>query len=129
MPTKQERFEQLQARWRAAKEKADEFGYQLRYKYGEPAYLNAPRVPREKYDRLRNAEDRASDAIFKWLDAHSPRSWRTGVPSNWVCESLTYADAMTRDRLSVVPPCAYGSYPEDMVRFSSPVVSEVAPSW
>lgn len=128
--TKQQRFEALQARWRKAKEKARNLAFDLRYHYGDFYFVSAPRAKREKKERASAAEEKASDAIFLWLDQNSPRSWRTGVPADWVCDSLTYADAITSDRLSVTPPVAYGCYPSDSVRFAQPVApNETAPSW
>jgi hypothetical protein len=76
------------------------------------------------YERVSKRAEDAMEAVFVWLDANSPRSWRTGCPAYWICDSLTEADALTRGHLSVVPPCGYGSYPSDLVRFSMPLASE-----
>lgn len=119
--THQQRFEFLQARWRKCHEAAQEMFYQLKYKYGEA--WQAPSGKRDRLDSLRNRESAAADAIFTWLDGNSPRQWRTGVPSQWVCDSLSYADATTVGRLSVVPPPAYGSLPMDSLRFAQPVAA------
>lgn len=121
--TPQERFESLQARWRAAQEKAHSLRFDLRYHYGEHYYVYAPKGKRDKADRASRAEEKAADAIFAWLDANSPRDWRRGVPSAWVCGELTYADAMTTDQLSVVPPVAYGCTSADSIRFARAIAS------
>lgn len=117
--TKQERFESLQARWRKAQEAVSELSYNLRSRYGNT--WSAPAALRNKYERAQKREHAASDAIFTWLDNNSPRQWRIGVPAHWVCDSLTYADAITADALSVIPPPCYGSYPGDSQRFAQPV--------
>lgn len=116
----QAKFEALQARWRKADHRERELAYQLRQRHG--AYLiGCPHGQREKLARASDAEARAAEAIFSWLDACSPRSWRRGCPSSWVCDHLTYADAVTAGPLSVIPPPAYGCYPDDMLRFARPV--------
>jgi hypothetical protein len=113
----EKQFLKLRDRWTKADEKAAEFRFELKYKYGD-WFIYAPRKLRERMEALNASEDKASEAIFAFLDTHSPRSWRRGVPAHWVCESLTYADAMTTGRLAVTPPCAYGMMPADSIRFA-----------
>lgn len=128
--TKQQRFEALQARWRKAREKASELRYKLESAYGWMYFVHAPKGKRDRLDLARAAEDKAQDAIFTWLDQNSPRDWRRGVPCNWVCDSLTYADAITSGQLSVTPPVAYGGDITDSLRFARPVApQETAPMW
>lgn len=116
-----EMLELLRSKWRAERGKASALRQKIEDKYGRPFYINAPWRKREMIDRATKREDKAADRIFAWLEKYSPRSWRTGVPAHWVCESLTYDDALTPGRLSVTPPCAYGSYPSDSVRFAQAV--------
>ena len=125
--TAQDRFEALQARWRKAQEATREFSWQLEYKYGE-TWL-APRGKRDRLDRLRKREGEARDDIFAWLDDNSPRSWRSGVPCQWVCNSLTYADAITSGHLSEIPAVTYGCMPGDSARFAAPVAQRMAMGW
>jgi hypothetical protein len=113
------RFEYLKSKWRAAYEKASELRSALRFDYGEYWHIYAPKGKRDKADKASAAQDRASDAIFAWLDEHSPRDWRVGVPAHWTCENLTYADAVTRGQLSVTPPPCYGCLPQDSIRFAA----------
>lgn len=128
--TAQERFEALQARWRAAHDKQHDLRFKLRYAYGDTYYIHAPKAKRDRADRASKAADFVQDAIFAWLDANSPRSWRTGVPCYWVCESLTYADAITTGQLSVTPPVAYGGLPSDSIRFAAALpTKEPAFAW
>lgn len=115
--TKQEQFERLQAAWRKAHAREQEIKASLTARYGT-WYVYAPLVKREKADRLADRANKASDAIFTWLDNNSPRQWRSGVPYHWVCDSLTYADAVTHGPLSVVPPVSYGGNHSLAVRFA-----------
>jgi hypothetical protein len=117
--TKQVRWEYMQERWRKAIEAARTLQFDLKYHYGET--YSAPRAKREKLDRLWAREASASDAIFAWLDANSPRQWRTGVPAYWICGDLSFADALTSGHLSVIPPVCYGSFPSDSIRFAAAV--------
>lgn len=112
----------LQEKWRKAHEKERDLARKLEYTYGKT--WMAPQGKRAKYDAVNKRLDAAMEAIFAWLDANSPRNWRTGVPAFWVCEHLTEADALTADRLSVVPPVAYGSLPGDSIRFAQAVSTE-----
>jgi hypothetical protein len=113
-----ERFDYLKAKWRAAFDKASALRGNLRARYGE-YHFQAPRGMRDKADKAGAAQDRASDAIFAWLDAHSPRNWRVGVPAFWTCAELTFEDATTRGKLSLVPPVAWGGVPQDSIRFAA----------
>lgn len=117
--TKQERFDTMQARWRKAQEAERWFSHALTYKYGN--WWQAPSAKRDRMESLRRRTEAAADAIFAWLDSNSPRQWRAGVPAHWVCDSLTYADAITAGRMSVTPPPSYGSYPSDALRFAQPI--------
>lgn len=116
-----ETFEKLRAKWLKTSEAARVFGVALRGQYGEHYPYQAPKGKLKRLDALRAREDKASAAIFAWLDANSPRQWRTGVPAYWICESLTYDDAVTSGQLSVVPPPSYGCYPSDSIRFAQPI--------
>jgi hypothetical protein len=114
-------LKQLQERWAVLDEKARELRWSLEGKYGSPWYINVPRAQRERIEKAHNRADKAQEAIFAWLDTHSPRSWRSGVPANWVATQLTEEDALTRGRLSVTPPVAYGGMPSDSLRFAAAI--------
>lgn len=75
-------------------------------KYGDRRYCSTRE--RRALDVLDRAERRAWDAFWRYLCAISPRDWAAGVPVVWLRDSLTFADAVTRGPLSVVPPPAYG---------------------
>ena len=113
----------LRAKWQAADIKAKAFRNALTSKYGH-FDLYAPRGKREQYARYTAAADKIADKFFALLDSISPRNWRSGVPWYWILEHLTYADAITPDQLAVVPPCAYGLTPQDMIHFAWPVRRE-----
>ncbi len=119
--TPQQRFEHLKTRWRTAYDKARDLRFELIRQYGREFTYHAPKAPRDRLERVYIAEDKAAEAIFAWLELHSPRQWRTGVPAHWVCESLTYADAMTTGQMQVIPPVAYGHMPNDAIRFAAPL--------
>lgn len=111
----------LQAKWRKLAEALRDELYKLDRAYGKS--WMAPESKRRKLEALRARESAASDAIFSWLDAHSPRAWRSGVPANWICDELTEADALTRGALSVVPPVAYGCNPSHVRQFAQPLTA------
>jgi hypothetical protein len=119
----------LQAKWRALHDKTRELTHGLERKYGSPWYIYVPRSQRERIEAAQRREDKAREAIFAWLEQHSPRSWSSGVPCYWVCDSLTEADALTSGQLTVTPPPGYGSYPSDMIRFAWPVKPQEVFSW
>lgn len=114
-----DKWAKLQAAWHKAHEAEYAEHRRLMYKYGNS--WQAPLGQRTRLEKLRARESKARDAIFAWLDTNSPRSWRTGVPCYWVCEELTYDDAVTTGTMSVVPPAGYGSYPGDAERFAQAV--------
>jgi hypothetical protein len=76
---------------------------------------------RSRCDAAIKRTDAAMEAVFVWLDSHSPRGWRSGPPAHWVCDELTLADALTAGQLAVIPPCSYGQMPCDAIRFAWPV--------
>lgn len=126
----QARFEALQAKWRSAQTKAHDLRFELQYHYGDMYRVRAPKAKMAKADKASAAEERAQDAIFTYLEANSPRSWRSGVPCYWVCDKLTYADAITAGQMSVIPPVSYGGMPSDSIRFAGPVqAKEPVCSW
>lgn len=113
-------LQKLQARWRKANESLRAYSRELTAQYGDP--WRAPAGKERQLEAKRARESAAADAIFAWLDEHSPRGWRSGCPAHWICDELTIEDALTDGTMSVVPPCSYGSYPSDMVRFASALV-------
>lgn len=126
----QAKFEALQAKWRAAYQKVQDMRRAMERKYGDWWRTEATKGECDKWERAMASEGKASDAIFDWLEVNSPRSFRYGCPAHWVCDELTYADAITRERLSVTPPCCYGGTPADAIRFAQPIPEkELMPSW
>lgn len=109
----------LQRRWRVYADRVEVYKRGLRATYGYS--WSAPSGKRRRLEYLQDREYNASRAIFAWLDEHSPRQWRSGCPAYWICEALTFADAITAGPLSAVPPPAYGHTEADSVRFAGPV--------
>lgn len=106
-----ERFEALRARYLAAQARRADHEAVLRQKYGpgvQDSWMRSPEARRR--ERLREGEDRARRKFFDHLQAVSPRDWSAGVPYHWLCEKLTFEDAVrpANEALSVVPPLAYG---------------------
>jgi hypothetical protein len=108
-----ERWDALHARKDSA---ADAFGSlerTLGSRYGwAPGWDSwISNTERKALDRKRSAIRRVDAQIFKMLDKISPRDWHSRVPAHWVCENLTWEDAVRplTEPLSVVPPCSYGS--------------------
>jgi hypothetical protein len=115
----QKTFEALQAKYRAADERADRIRASLKAQYGHQ--WRAPAGKERKLNEAQAKADSAMEAIFAWLDANSPRDWRHGAPCYWVCAELSYEDAITAGQLSVIPPVVYGCYESDSRRFAAPI--------
>lgn len=116
----QERFDELQAKYRAAHEAYWNFHRSLKSKYGET--WRAPSSMEKKLKSAENREYKSWQAVMVWLERFSPRQW-TGIPVHWICSSLTYADATTTGQMAVIPPPAYGYSPDDSIRFARPVAA------
>lgn len=117
-----ERFAELQGKAREAERVRWEYGHALDYRYQDRAY--APAAKRHKFEVLERAAKRTADRYFAYLEAISPRTWDHGIPYAWIRDELTYADAVTRDALSVIPRPAYGYTPADILRYIGPVREE-----
>lgn len=106
------KFDKLRADYLATMAKLTEFRATLASKYG-PNYLNSWLRPGEitKLNKLGDAAEKRSNAFTEHLESFSPRDWSYGVPSCWVREMLTFADAArpVNEQLSAVPPMAYGT--------------------
>ena len=106
------KFDQLRSKYLAAYAKLHDHDVALRVRYGgnyEKPWLKAS--DRNALEREHAAVSRAGDAFFKHLQSISPRDWSYGVPIHWLYEKLSYEDAVRPEgqRLSVVPPLAYGA--------------------
>lgn len=99
-------FAELQTAAREAQECWRDCARELDRKYQDRAY--APSAKRRKLDQLDRAEKRARERFWRYLEAISPRQWDRGIPASWLTDGLTFADAVTREALSVIPPAAYG---------------------
>lgn len=119
MKATREKFERLQAKWKAANEAELSFRRELKMKYGE--VWKAPRGKENRLQVLAERESKAMDKLLDWLDSNSPRNWHSGCPVYFIMEELSYDDAVTSGQLSVVPPAPYGYSNTDMVHFSRAV--------
>lgn len=113
-------FTELQTKWRTAADKLEAIQYALRSKYTR-YLIGIASTEQSKLDRARAAESKASDAVYEWLDVHSPRDWRYGVPCSYVCRDLTEADAITTGELSVIPPVCFGGTVNESRQFAAAV--------
>jgi hypothetical protein len=106
-PTRKQ-WEAQQEKFRLLDRKLTDHQIALSVKYGDPQW--ASRVEKAKAENLRQQMGRVSDRLFSWLREMSDRDWSMGVPTHWVCSTLTYDDARKQksERLSVVPPLSYG---------------------
>ena len=126
--TSEARFAHLQTRWQEADAKWREYNYQLKRQYGDArGYCwNVPNGKRQRQERLEAAESKASARFIDFLKTLNPdRSWSTGFPIGYLQDSLTYADATTRDRMVVTPPPAYGYTARDAEAFAGPIVERI----
>lgn len=116
--TQQAKFEKLRAAYIALDEKTDAIRLEYRIKYGNDWRSCLTRAQTKKLDALHERKDRISDQFFVLLDSISPRNWRSTIAFGWVITKLSYADAITKERLSVLPEPAYGSTVGDVQRFA-----------
>jgi hypothetical protein len=121
--TPETRFADLQVHARVTRDAALAVRGDLNRRYTYHGYAKA--AERKRLERLQRAADRAQEAFTSYLCTIAPaeRDWYRGVPLHWLIDSLTYADAVTRDALSVVPPAAYGyaeSWPRMFARAIGP---------
>lgn len=118
----EERYHALQARAQETAKARQTYRILLDVKYGGHVGYAARKETRE-LERLERAERGAFDRFFAYLEAVSPRDWASGVPTHWLRDSLSWADATTRGPLSVTPPPAYGYGEADARRFAQAVQS------
>lgn len=105
------KFAQVRSTVLAKRAAYDQVRGELSLKYGSACNpVHYGKGERTKLERAQAAYDKACDRMFTLLEA-SPRDWRSGVPSIWVAETLSYVDAVrpTTEPLSVTPPCSYGN--------------------
>ncbi len=112
------KFEHLQRRAREADIRAHAFRRDLDGQFQHRSF--APAGYKKRAAALQRASDRAWDLFWLYLVSITPvaRRWGSGVPIAWLLTELTYADACTRGPLSMVPPPAYGSTPDQMREFA-----------
>lgn len=119
MPTKADysKFQQLRAKWIVQQAKRQALESKLRGYYGgdyQSSWLKSSE--RKKLDAMRAAEDKISTAMFDLLDRVATRDFKSGVPSYWVMEHLTWEDATGTGPMGKTPPAAYGYSDADMRR-------------
>lgn len=105
------RFDALRAAYLAKKANLDDYENGIRRKYGGAWNRSWLRNTEEKrLAQKTEATDKARRKFFDFVMSISPRDWNYGVPYHWICEELTYEDAVRPldEKLSVVPPLAYG---------------------
>lgn len=107
-----DRFEGFRARYLAAVVRLDEASAPMRARcgYHQDWRQWITRAEGRRLEALHGRVDAAADRLLKHIETFSPRDWRSGTPAHWVYEKLTYEDAARprSERLSVVPPLAYG---------------------
>ena len=113
-------WESLQGEYRAAFDALDSFNRDMAARYGTPSDVYATRREQNRGIELRQREHEAYDAIIDWLDKFATRDFHYGIPAQWVCRELTYADATTTGPMQATPPLAYGMTRPDP-RWSNPV--------
>lgn len=117
----EQRFTDLQAKWRAAAKAQRDMRIDLAVRYGQGNACYAKFAERKRLEILDRKERRAGDRFVAFLTTISARDWCSGVPLSWLRESLTFSDATTRGPLSVVPSPAYGYTDRNMQSFAAQV--------
>lgn len=115
-------FEQLQREARESRDSWQAYARELDRRYQSRDY--APAAKRRKLEVLWRAESRTWRKFYTYLEAIAPRDFGRGFPCPWLLDGLTFADAVTRDRLSVVPPLAFQWTQADQLRIIGPVSPE-----
>jgi hypothetical protein len=115
------RFEDLQAKWKAAAQEVADLRITLSVAYGKIDW--AKKTELNRLETLRNAERRAYDRFFKFLETIQGRDFSVCVPVTFCRDTLTYEDAITKDVMSVVPPPAWGRTEAEMREFARAVKS------
>jgi hypothetical protein len=118
-------FDRIRSRWMQVQARRDAHRSAMLAKYGrhDPprSWMNKGESARQ--DAILAADLRETERMCMLLDRVSPRNWRAGVPAHWLMSELTWEDAITSGRLSVVPPVAYGMTPRDVDAFSTAIAS------
>ena len=114
-------WRQLQTAAQMTAEKRRTARAHLDARYGPHGDVYARASERHALAVLDRAERRAWDRLYAYLSAISPRDWASTVPTTWIRDRLTFADATTRDALSVVPDPAYGYTEQDARAFAAAI--------
>lgn len=103
-----EQWNKLRADYLEADRAYDALDIDLSVKYGKREW--ASRTEQKKLDQLRKRKARVCEKMFAVLDKVATRDWHHGVPAYWVCEKLSWEDAIrpANEPLSVTPPTVYG---------------------
>lgn len=100
-------FQKLRAQYLVKDAACRVFELALHSKYGpgmQSVWLTNPE--RRKQTGLYAARGKVGDRFFDLLDRIAVRDWRSGVPSHWVLEKLTWEQAT--GAMPVDPPRANG---------------------
>lgn len=114
-----EHFTTLQRAWTERADTLRALRAEAERRYQDVTY--APSRVRQHIDRAERAERKAQNKFCDYLEAISPRDWRSGVPITYLRERLTFADATTAGALSTVPPPAWGYTDHEARAFAAPV--------
>lgn len=114
-----ERFEKLQGAWKQAWMKVQDRKDYLASKYQQ--WNMASYSERNKVIKLQDAESKASDKFFEFLDTIATRDFRSGVPLYWILQNLTYDDATTKGPMQCIPDLAWGCHAGSLERFKQRV--------
>jgi len=119
-----ERFNTLQSQIRVLVDEQRTLSIGLAVKYGSGNEHYAKRSELRRLETLNERIATLSNKLYDLLGIISPRDWRSGVPCSYITTHLSYEDAVTRDALSAVPPCAWGATVQELQRFAQPLVSK-----
>lgn len=113
------RYAALQTAAQRANDEARSYRISLDVRYSHGIW--AKRTEQKRVDQLDARAQRAFDKYFTYLSAISPRDWSVSVPCSWILYNLSFADAITKGQLSVVPDAAWGYTEHHMRQFAAEI--------
>ncbi len=117
------RWNKLQAQYREASKRYAVVSRELhdKYRWSEHPTFHATKAEREKLDAQDRKMQRALDGLLAIIDADSPRrGWRSGVPTHYIGEGLTFDDVISRGQIKI-PPASFGGTEAHSRAFAAPL--------
>lgn len=114
MESDKDRWNRLQAQYRAVRDQRDTADIEMRVKYHTDSNrwkMYALKREVQRVEKLERACERIAEKLCAMWTRLGKRNWSSGVPAHWIYTSLTFEDMVRplSEPLSVVPPLAFGA--------------------